>query len=428
MDTPSPFSPPFPLPNTSSKFQSLNLQRYLEQPEAQQHRLQPQQAAVEQVNDESLHGSSIKNPESGVGSNHVFVNHSATAYHVTFNQDYGCFAIGTDRGFGVYNCVPFGESFCRNFENIGGIGIIEMLFRSNILAFVGHGDHPQYPRNKVMIWDDQQSRCIHELCFRSEVRRIRLRKDCLVVVLEHKIFVYNFSNLELLFQIETTTNPKGLCEVSQTADQLVLVCPGLQKGQVWVKHNASKSTKSIVAHDSVLACFALTREGNLLATASTKGTLIRIFNTLEGTLLQEVRRGLDRAEIYSLSFSPTAQWLAVSSDKGTVHVFSLKVNLGNRSTDKSNCSSNFRVPVAASSSFSFIRGALPKYFSSEWSVAQFRLPGVSQYIVTFGNENNTLIILGWDGSFFRCKFDPASGKEMTQLEYHNFLEPEEPCN
>lgn len=32
----------------------------------------------------------------------------------------------------------------------------------------------------------------------------------------------------------------------------------------------------------------------------------------------QVRRGLDRAEIYSLSFSPTAQCLAVSSDKGTV--------------------------------------------------------------------------------------------------------------
>ncbi|XP_060207993.1 autophagy-related protein 18a-like isoform X1 [Lycium barbarum] len=426
MATISPFSPPIPVPNTSSKFQSPMLQPYLEQLEAQQLQLQP--VVVKQVNDEPLHGSSIQNPESGVSSNHASVNHSVTAYHVSFNQDYGCFAIGTDRGFGVFNCVPFCESFCRYFENIGGIGIIEMFFRTNILAFVGHGDHPQYPRNKVMIWDDHQSRCISELCFRSEVRSIRLQQDCIVVVLEQKIFVYNFSNLKLLFQIETTTNPKGLCEVSQTAGPLVLVCPGLQKGQVRIEHYASKRTKYIVAHDSVLACFALTREGNLLATASTKGTLIRIFNTLEGTLLQEVRRGLDRAEIYSVSFSPTAQWLAVCSDKGTVHVFSPKVNLMNLSTNKSNSSSDSRVPVAASSSFSFIRGVLPKYFNSEWSVAQFRLPGVSKYIVTFGNEKNTLIILGWDGSFIRCKFDPASSKEMTQLEYHNFLKPEEPCN
>ncbi|CAN4128259.1 unnamed protein product [Withania somnifera] len=358
MATVSPFSLPFPFPNTSSKFHSPVFQPDLEQLEVQRHQLHPKNAAVEQVNDERLHGASIKTPESGVICNHSSINHSATAYHVMFNQDYSCFAIGTDRGFGVFNCVPFCESFCRYFENIGGgIGIIEMLFRSNILAFVGHGDHPQYPRNKVMIWDDHQSRCISELCFRSEVLSIRLRQDCIMVVLEQKISVYNFSNLKLLFQIETTTNPKGLCEVSKKAGPLILVCPGLQKGQVRLERYAPKRSKFIVAHDSVLACFALTREGNLLATASSKGT--------------------------NPDFQHTRSYIVAG-------------------------------------------GVLPKYFSSEWSVAQFQLPGVSQYIVTFGNEKNTLIILGWDGSFFRCKFDPASGKEMTQLEYHNFLKPEEP--
>ena len=64
----------------------------------------------------------------------------------------------------------------------------------------------------------------------------------------------------------------------------------------------------------------------MLATTSSKGILIRIYNILDGSLLQEVRRGADRAEIYSLAFSSTAQWLTVSSDKGTVHVFSLKVS------------------------------------------------------------------------------------------------------
>jgi WD40 repeat protein len=34
-------------------------------------------------------------------------------------------------------------------------------------------------------------------------------------------------------------------------------------------------------------------------------------------------RGADRAEIYSICFSPTAPLMACSSDKGTVHVFSL---------------------------------------------------------------------------------------------------------
>ncbi|CAL5425177.1 unnamed protein product [Camellia sinensis] len=153
-------------------------------------------------------------------------------------------------------------------------------------------------------------------------------------------------------------------------------------------------------------------------------------------LNKNVRRGADRAEIYSLAFSLTAQWLAVSSDKGTVHVFGLKANLGNLGSDKSHGASDPNHAVSSpTSSLSFIKeggfyfifpkespetmpkddmkGVLPKYFSSEWSVAQFRLLEGSQYIVAFGHQKNTVVILGLDGSFYRCQFDPVSGGEMT---------------
>ncbi|WOL20197.1 hypothetical protein Cni_G29000 [Canna indica] len=46
-------------------------------------------------------------------------------------------------------------------------------------------------------------------------------------------------------------------------------------------------TKIINAHDSQLSCMTLTLDGLLLATSSTKGTLIRIFNAMDGTQLQE---------------------------------------------------------------------------------------------------------------------------------------------
>ncbi|XP_022954028.1 autophagy-related protein 18a-like [Cucurbita moschata] len=345
--------------------------------------------------------------------------------HLSFNQDHGCFAAGTDRGFRIYNCDPFREIFRRDFDRGGGIGVVEMLFRCNILALVGGGPDPQYPCNKVMIWDDHQSRCIGELSFRSAVRGVRLQRDRIIVILEQKVFVYNFADLKLLHQIETIANPKGLCAVSQLSTSLVLVCPGLQKGQVRVEHYASRRTKFIMAHDSRIACFALTTNGQLLATASTKGTLVRIFNTVDGNLLQEVRRGADRAEIYSLAFSSTAQWLAVSSDKGTVHVFSLKVNSGSLGNDMSHQNDSSLSVAPSGSSFSFIKGVLPKYFKSEWSVAQFRLHEGSQYVVAFGHQKNTVVILGMDGSFYRCQFDSVNGGEMTQLEYHNFLMPEE---
>lgn len=71
----------------------------------------------------------------------------------------------------------------------------------------------------------------------------------------------------------------------------------------------------------------------------------------------QVRRGADRAEIYSLAFSPTAQWLAVSSDKGTVHVFGLKLNSGSPANENSRSASEPNLANnASSSSLSFIKG------------------------------------------------------------------------
>ncbi|KAL2345396.1 hypothetical protein Fmac_006681 [Flemingia macrophylla] len=371
-----------------------------------------------------------------------FLSHSAAAsspepsptpppslLHLSFNQDHACFAAAVENGFRVYLCDPFRELFRREFDG-GGVGHAEMLFRSNIIALVGGGSQPQYPPNKVMIWDDHISRCIGELSFRAAVRAVRLRNDRIVVVVEQKIFVYNFMDLKLLHQIETIPNPKGLCSVSQLSDSLILACPGLHKGQIRVEHYSQKKSKFISAHDSKVACIALTLDGQLIATASTKGTLIRIFDTNHGTLLQEVRRGANVAEIYSLAFSSTAQWLAVSSDKGTVHVFSLKVNSSIPEHEKSQSSSNSGAAAISPSnptrSFIKFKGVLPKYFNSEWSVAQFRLREGSHYTVAFGQQNNTVIILGMDGSFYRCQFDPGQGGQMTQLEYHNILmaEPE----
>ena len=207
---------------------------------------------------------------------------------ISWNQDHGCIAAGTSRGFRIYNCDPFKETFRRDLKS-GGFSIVEMLFRCNILALVGSGTNPQYPSNKVMIWDDHQSRCIGEFAFRSDVRGVRLRRDCIVVILEHRIYVYNFTDLKLLHQIETLSNPKGLCCLSHNSNTSVLVCPGLHRGQIRVEHFGLKVTKFISAHESSISCITLSMDGLLLATASTKGTLVRIFNTMDGTLLQEVK-------------------------------------------------------------------------------------------------------------------------------------------
>lgn len=74
----------------------------------------------------------------------------------------------------------------------------------------------------------------------------------------------------------------------------------------------------------------------------------------------QVRRGADRADIYSLAFSSNVKWLAASSDKGTVHVFNIKFDspsLGNTSTLMSQPNlSNKSSPISMLSTLPLLKG------------------------------------------------------------------------
>ena len=68
--------------------------------------------------------------------------------------------------------------FILNFKvMVGGIGIVEMLYRSNILALVGSAKNQEYTPNKVILWDDHQSKVISELRFNTNVKNVKLKKD-----------------------------------------------------------------------------------------------------------------------------------------------------------------------------------------------------------------------------------------------------------
>lgn len=56
--------------------------------------------------------------------------------------------------------------------------------------------------------------------------------------------------------------------------------------QVRIELYDRKQTKFISAHNTPLVCLTLSMDGKRLATASDKGTLVRVWNTADGQLLQ----------------------------------------------------------------------------------------------------------------------------------------------
>ena len=320
--------------------------------------------------------------------------------YMSFNQDHGCFSIGTDAGFRIYNCDPFRETFRRKFPN-GGLGIVEMLFRCNILALVGGGSSPCFPLNKVKLWDDHTMQVIGEMNFQEDVKAVKLRRDKVAVATDTALFIYSFDKLELQGKHATVQNPLGIFAFSPSTSRCVLACPSLEKGVVRVEDTTNDTGGFTRAHDSSLAMISLNADGSLLATASEKGTLIRVYET-SGTdrLVKEVRRGTEKALIYSLCFSPDSKFIACSSSQGTLHVFDVQ------SAEDTPSGSNRKSLLS-------MFGGVAEYFGSEWSFAWYQ--GLdSPSICVFGSHSDTLHVLGADGTFLKLHFDPTKGGECVK--------------
>ena len=76
--------------------------------------------------------------------------------YISFNQDSSYISVGTQNGYKIFSSYPIYNYFNRNWK--GGIGIIEMLYKSNILALVGGGKNPKFPENKLIIYDDKRQK------------------------------------------------------------------------------------------------------------------------------------------------------------------------------------------------------------------------------------------------------------------------------
>ncbi|CRG87641.1 SVP1-like protein 2 [Talaromyces islandicus] len=222
-----------------------------------------------------------------------------------FNSDTSCFSVGLDTGFCDFNA---------------GIGVAEMLGQSNYLAIVGGGKQPKLPQNKMVIWDDVKQKAVITLEFRTSVLRVRLSKSRIVVALLNSVHVFAFSTPPQKISVfETSDNPLGLVCLGNK----LLAFPGRSPGQVQLVELETGNVTIIPAHSSALRAMVLSPDGQVLATASETGTLVRVYSTRNCAKIAELRRGVDHATIYSLAISPSSTLLAVTSDKSTLHVFDL---------------------------------------------------------------------------------------------------------
>jgi len=317
--------------------------------------------------------------------------------------------------------------------------MVVMLYRSNILALVGSENNPFYNKNKVIIWDDYQKKTLSELKFSQNILNLKLRKDKIAVICADKIYLFSLSSFQSIDIIETGENPHGVIGINYNLEKTIIAYPDKNKGKIKIKNYEKSSNISANAHEKTIGIIVLTVNGDLMASATEMGTIIRIFNTDNGNMVQEVRRGKEKAQIKCICFEPNNKFIAATSNRGTVHIWSLstafknfKKEVKDFETEKGQID-ELRAKTENPEKKSIenkrsIFNVLPnflggEFFNSEWSFAQVRIKE-QKSICTFGSDN-TIIIVCSNGKYYKAKIPIENGGECEIIQEENILEKNE---
>jgi hypothetical protein len=407
-----------------------------------------------------------ENINPAVSSQQIFL------FNYSFNQDTSCFSISTTSDFRTFLLSSNGVSEVsrrqvnqsRTSDNKlltnepSPVNVCAMLFQTNYLALVMK-ENPY----KVLLWDDSLKQPPHEIWSRFEVVNVVLRRDIFCVVSEFKIYVYQFGgNFQVLLHLETCSNPRGLCQLSPAAPKWVLVCPGSLRGSLRIQIGLDDSIScTIPAHTNAVAALGINAYGTMVASASEHGTVVKIFNTSDGQIMYELRRGTIGTQISSINFRTDNKFVVVGSSNPTVHIFRLDVpgsavTLGQSlvmakaqkifgkisewthspildsvlaiAPPLTNEQPSESVPSRTSSSEKIL---VPNYFKSSRSFATFRIPEKSAMdlrvvksnqicgpLVTFSNTNpNRVFIVHFNGLVYEAEFDESNSEPQQECTF-----------
>ncbi|KAH8547866.1 WD40-repeat-containing domain protein [Umbelopsis sp. PMI_123] len=378
---------------------------------------------------------------------------------INFNQDFSCISVGIKNGYKIYNCDPFGKCYSKSD---GGIGIVEMLFCTSLVALVGAGEQPAFSPRHLQIINTKRQSTICELTFPTSILSVKMNRRRLIAVLEEQIFVYDISNMKLLHTIDTSPNPSAICALSPSSENCYIAYPSpssstssslagnhlgpaqssYASGDVLIFDALSLQVVNIVqAHKSPVSCIAMNSDGTLLATASDKGTVIRVFTIPDSRKVFQFRRGSYPTKIYSISFNLVSSLLCVSSATETVHIFKLSNENpqgGNNRWGGKNSSQVEENRSRSSSVGQMLRRSsmhlgrniagsvgsyLPEALTEIWEPARdfasLKLPSAGvQSIVALSNTTPQVMVVTSEGSFYQYNIDLENGGECVLLKQY----------
>ena len=322
---------------------------------------------------------------------------------ICFNQDYSLISIGTNCGYKIIQISPL-QIHEKNL--LGSISHCELSYRSNLLALIGGGKIPKFNPKKVVIYNDLEDCVENEFKFATPVINVKFKKQYIFIVCEKKIYVFNITTSQNIDSFDTTINKKGIIAVNGCEEQTIMAHPiefgdEPNKGYVGIKNYKTNKYYNLLVHEEPISCMEMDYKGLLLATVNDKGNIIRLHNLIDKNLIYECKRGKDKAIVNYICFDLEYNYIGVTSNKGTIHLWKLddiiEKEINNEGTNyKIKKNNGYKTEL----SFAKIKNNKPN------CIFCFR-PG------------NTLLIIGQDEKYYLAKFNTKGGN-FNVIEKKNF--------
>ncbi|XP_067643613.1 WD repeat domain phosphoinositide-interacting protein 2 isoform X2 [Eurosta solidaginis] len=339
---------------------------------------------------------------------------------VNFNQNITSLAVATKTGYSLYSLSSVDLTLDKLYScHTDAIFLIERLFESSLVAIVSVSS----PRKlKVCHFKKQSEICNYS--YSNTILAVKLNRERLIVCLEESLYIHNIQDMKVVHTIrDTPCNASGLCALSSSSEHCYLAYPGsVTSGEVQIFDAINLHAKTMIpAHDSPLAALAFSPSGTEIATASERGTVIRVFSSLDGTKLFELRRGLKRCvAIASLSFSTCAEYLVSSSNTETVHIFRLDRSATEQAETKQ--SSDDWMGYLSKTVTSYLPTQVTDVFSQGRAFTSVTLPepGIRRMCaITTIQKQLRLLVASQDGYLYVYSVPSIEGGECQLIKKHD---------
>ncbi|XP_017957582.1 WD repeat domain phosphoinositide-interacting protein 2 isoform X2 [Drosophila navojoa] len=340
---------------------------------------------------------------------------------VNFNQNITSLAVATSGSYSLYSLSSVDSTLDKIYNTKSDdLFLIERLFESSLVAIVSQ----RAPRKlKVCHFKKESEICNYS--YSNTILAVKLNRERLVVCLEESLYIHNIQDMKVVHTIrDTPCNQLGLCALSSSSEHCYLAYPGsVTSGEVQIFDAINLHAKTMIpAHDTPLAAIAFSPSGTEIATASERGTVIRVFSSQDGSRLFELRRGLKRCvSIVSLSFSTCAEYLVSSSNTETVHIFRLDRSAAENS-DHGKQSSDDWMGFLSKTVTSYLPTQVTDVFSQGRAFASVTLPeaGVRRMCaITTIQKQLRLLIASQDGYLYVYSIPSVEGAECQLLKRHD---------